>query len=343
MLIDIYANDGSPLGVIPEDIYGRGVGGAELALMCVAEELGRRGHNVRIYNNPRIHGRHGNVLYLGQEQMPQNSEVFILFRSPNHRVRTVKALKKVHWSTDQYTIGNFGEDIVPFVDQIVCISPRHVSHYKENYRPKETQIMYIDLGVNVDEYKLINVDRKVDRFLFCSVPHRGLAHALQLWSRVKYALPGADLVITSDYSLWGSSPDNSEFKMMATGLRDIIFLGAVPRRDLLRIQKESGVQMYPCIYDELFCISSAECQVAGAFPVTTSMGALKTTNFMGRQIPGHPGSSDFDSAFVQALVEATMITNEERQEMMDKAAARFSWKAVADRWEAEVLNVGVRV
>ena len=38
---------------------------------------------------------------------------------------------------------------------------------------------------------------------------------------------------------------------------------------------------------ELFCIAVAESQVAGAFPVTSDVGSLGTTN-MGRVIHGHP-------------------------------------------------------
>ena len=61
--IDLYCNDGSPLGVTPPDIYGRGVGGAELSMMSWAETMARRGHQVRIYNNPLALGVHDGVEY----------------------------------------------------------------------------------------------------------------------------------------------------------------------------------------------------------------------------------------------------------------------------------------
>ena len=35
--IDLLCNDGSPIGVTPLNIYGRGVGGAELSMMTLME------------------------------------------------------------------------------------------------------------------------------------------------------------------------------------------------------------------------------------------------------------------------------------------------------------------
>ena len=47
--IDVYCNDGSPLGITWQHIYeGLGIGGAELALFTWAEFMARRDHRIRI-------------------------------------------------------------------------------------------------------------------------------------------------------------------------------------------------------------------------------------------------------------------------------------------------------
>jgi len=78
--IDILATDGSPIGLIPPDIYGKGVGGAELALMSWADTMAKRGHRLRIYNNPITPGDYDHVAYLPHRQFEagDNRDVFIL-------------------------------------------------------------------------------------------------------------------------------------------------------------------------------------------------------------------------------------------------------------------------
>ena len=67
MVIDILPVTGSPDGVNPDELEIKGVGGAELALISFAETMSKRGHNVRIYNDPRVENGHklfGGVWYL---------------------------------------------------------------------------------------------------------------------------------------------------------------------------------------------------------------------------------------------------------------------------------------
>ena len=112
MRIDFFCNDGSPIGIVPEDLYGRGVGGSELALITLVEELGRRGHDVWVYNNPRkpVDGpakfAHQSAFYDGH-----HSDVFVLFRSPNPALHRADTDHRVFWSLDQQTVGNYASEI----------------------------------------------------------------------------------------------------------------------------------------------------------------------------------------------------------------------------------------
>jgi hypothetical protein len=66
-VIDLYANDGSPIGITPPDIYGRGVGGAEIVDETWAETMAGRGTWSDL-QQPKEPG-----LYNGVEYAPQNS------------------------------------------------------------------------------------------------------------------------------------------------------------------------------------------------------------------------------------------------------------------------------
>jgi len=346
MKIDVYANDGSPLGISPPTIYGRGVGGAELSLMTWAEEMAKRGHQVRIYNNPDRSGDYDGVDYLPQADFRPSDprDVFVVYRSPNRFLKTVNAGVKIHWSTDQYTMGNYGNEIVPFVDAVVCISPFHLGHYKRNYTNGDTKcdLGYIDLGVRMQDYDGNYVERVKNRFIFCSVPDRGLPVVKQVWPAIKQAIPDATLVITSDYTLWGAGPTNHQHRMNFLNVDGVSFLGAIPRKELAIRQMEAEVLLYPCVYQELFCISAAECQFTGAIPITTAVGALETTNQFGIKVSGMPDDPGWVENYIDLVIDLVNDRQTQaaiRDEMMLAAANRFRWERICSEWES-LLETG---
>lgn len=351
MKISIYCNDGSPLGVIPSRIAKEGVGGAELSMMTWAAIMGSQGHEVTIYNNPEAVGEHadptyratlpGNipVMYRNQADFrPQDEvDIFIIYRSPNPHVTSTNAKLKIHWSTDQQTMGDYQRDIVPYVDQIVCISPFHESYYRERYGG-EGKIRWIDLGVRTWEYNQEPIERNPYQFIFCSVPQRGLMGVHKIWPKIKERYPEAELVITSDYRLWGAhTPGNEQERAAFMGMDGVNFLGKVPRKDLATLQRQSAFQLYPCTYDELFCISTAECQVSGAIPITSNLGALQTTNQGGVLIVGDTSKNP---ALLSKYVEAVFYLmgqgldqiDQDRSIMISDARRRFDWEFIAREW-----------
>jgi len=337
--IDVFTyQGGSANAVVPPDIYERGVGGAELSLMTWAGIMAGRGHEVRIYNDPRVPGDYDGVVYLNRTffNPGDKRDAFIAWRSPTHHLPTVKNCLKIHWSCDQHTMGDYAKDIVPYVDLIVCISPHHEEYYTKRYGPKWEQIGHLDLGVKLEDYDLEPPPLKIpNRFIFCSVPQRGLTIVRQIWPTIKEARPDASLVITSDYTLWGSPvAGDQEFRLDFVRAPGVEYLGNIPRARLVEEQLKAEVHLYPCSYDELFCISAAECQVAGAYPITSDMGALPTTNEFGSVFANFSDSPKWKGAYTQAVLSTIEhIGPDARVEMTRRARARFAWKIICNKWE----------
>lgn len=331
--IDLYCNDGSPIGIDPSYIYGRGVGGAELALMSWAETMAGRGHDVRIYNSPSRPDDYDGVKYLPQGSFvpSEGRDVFVLFRSPSPHLRTTKADKKIFWSCDQRTVGHYGRDVFPFVDKVVCISPYHVDYHKKHYEIDDDKITYIDLGVRLQDYNQ-EIEKVPGRCIFCSVPDRGLDLLRIMWPKIKERRPDASLVITADYRLWGSpSPRNHGHRMNWMSQPDVAFLGKISRHQLVKEQLAAVVHPYACTYEELFCISSAECQVAGATSITNDIGALATTNEYGA-MPGNILDSGWQERFIDTVVK-TMDFDELGKQISEAAKYRFDWQRICQEWE----------
>jgi hypothetical protein len=342
MKIHIIANDGSPLGVTMKTMFGDdpaqiGVGGAELALLTMCEAWHNDGYEIVLYNNPREIGASPfEQRDLSQFNPHEDRDILIVFRSPNLRMIGARGLK-VWWSCDQYTIGNFrafGE----LVDKTVVISPFHRDYFLINYGIKNAIV--IDLPVRVKDYEKPEV-KISDRFIFTSVPHRGLEILLRWWPTIKSQIPEASLVVTSDYRLWGGDfgRHNEQFLSMTTGLEDVIYLGAISRKELISEQLRAEIQLYPCIYDELFCISIAESQVAGIYPITSGFGALQTTN-MGKVINLDPQIGLTKKNYIE---ETVLFRNKLRDdgynfELQKKAIERFHPNRILEEWNKKVFK-----
>lgn len=345
MKLHVLANDGSPLGVSVPDIYGQGrrgigVGGAELALLTLCEEWTNAGHEVVLYNNPIDASNSPFEQRLIDDFDPkQDRDVVIVFRSPNKRLTDDTVGLKVWFSCDQFTVGSFKE-FAPKVDKIVCISKFHADHFKTAYGIENTHV--IDLPLRAKDFPS-KVEKVPYRMIFTSVPDRGLMYLWYMWPEIQRDIPEASLVITSDYRLWGlSTPNNQKHKMSWLRHENVRFVGALQRLEYIEELCKAELFVYPSMYDshELFCISCSEAQFAGAYPVTSSWGALQTTN-MGIIIDGKPSEEPFKKEFMKTVYDLLGNRSElvkAQKEISMKAFDRFSPERILEQWEKEIFN-----
>jgi len=341
-VIHALTNDGSPLGVTEKTIWGDhkqiGVGGAELALLTLCAEFTKRGDEVILYNDPAEMGascfEQRNV---ADFEPKAQRDILINFRSPNQMsVLSTVVGKKVWWSCDQYSVGDYRK-FAPYMDEIVVISPFHKKHFEVNYGIANSTV--IDIPVRVDDYKM-DVEKVPNRLIFTSVPDRGLMNLLRAWPRVLAGVPDASLAITSDYRLWGIGfANNEQHRIKWMRVNNVMFHGALPRKQFIEEELKADIFAYPSSYDELFCISCAEAQYAGAYPVTSTTGSLVTTN-MGIKVVGEPNSREFIQTFSDKIIELLSDRKELRvmqDHIFNKAYSRFSPDVVLDQWD-EVFN-----
>lgn len=343
--LDVLVCSGSPDGVNPDEIEIKGMGGAELALVTWAEIMGKRGHEIRIFNDPRVENGHklfGNVWYLPKSHFNPSEErdCLVEFRGPIHthiHGRPPNTKKIIGWSCDQYSYGDY-RAWYSVMDEIVLISPFHKQDHLARYGEYAKRGLPLDLGVRTWEYSP-NPKKIKGQTIFCSVPDRGLMILLEYWPEIKERYPELTLMVTSDYTLWGSdNPNNIEYRLKSVSMKDVEFYGKVKRSELVQLQQESELQLYPCIYDENFCIATAECQVAGAIPITSNVGALATTNFMGAQINGMPTSNGvFRSEFIATIGKFVNFPEGEKETLTEKcieqSRIRFDWDRICAEWE----------
>lgn len=337
----VFLAAGVPYPFTDEDFEGKGVGGAESALILLSRTLVGMGYQVEIYNRTTKAGTFGGVYYdhLDNFRPTDYCDVFILFRSFHQSLYRVNALAKIFWSCDQYTDpdGVWNGAVFPKVDKIVCISPYHQKFLDRHYLTRGKTVS-IDLGVNWTDYEK-PLPKEPGKAIYCSVPRRGLAELAKMVPEIKEKVRDFNLVITSDYRLWGQEdPMNQEFKQMFESLPYVKFLGKIPRKELVFHQKTSRVMAYPSNYEECFCVAAMECMAAGAVPVVTDLGALPTTvGGGGIQL----SNRDVGKKFVESVVE--LLTNEfvrgQYEAKGREIAKRHDWRVIAKEWVGLINNM----
>lgn len=342
--LHVLANDGSPLGVTTKSIWGQdgrfGVGGAELAILTLCEGWHERGYDVTFYNNPS----EGGVGPFKQKTLDEfdpleSRDYLIIFRSPNERTNEAKG-KRIWFSCDQFTVGNFKE-FHKRVDKTVVISPFHAKFFKDMYGIEDSIV--IDLPVRLNDYKSRSYKKVPKKCIYTSVPDRGAMPLRAAWALINREVPDAQLVLTSDWRLWDAYIDESTvtpYRLSYASLPNTNYIGAVKREELIRHQLEADLLLYPCVYDELFCITVAEAQAAGAIPITSQFGSLSTTNEFGRQVVGVPTDADFVDRFVEEAVRHLQDPDlwAKQAEMRIMAEERFSLDRILEEWETRVFS-----
>jgi glycosyltransferase involved in cell wall biosynthesis len=325
-----------------------GLGGSEAALVCLASALARRGHEVRVYTTTGRETMVGGVSYRPAQALASATcDVFVLFRFHEHVPELTHCRLAVFWSTDIPTDDppyRVGASLLAS-DLVVALSPFHAGLLLEFARARglpdlSGRLWVGGCGIHWPEYRR-PLRKRRHRFIYCSVPDRGLSGLLEMWPAIRRALPDASLVLTGGYELWGRRSDNASYPS-AAGCPGVEQLGVVPRHRLVREQLAAEIHVHPCPLPENFCIASMECQAAGTPSVTSSLGAMSTTVVDGRTgivVTGDPASATFRQRFVTAVVD--LAQDRSRLQAMAafgrrRAHRQFDYDVLAARWEQVV-------
>ncbi len=329
-----------------------GVGGSEGALINLARALSLRGHEVIIYNSVPETIIVENVVYQPVHQFQENNcDIFVLFRFYHEVIHSIKTAFTVLWSHDipttekPYSL----EKSIQFVDMIVVVSHYH-AHMLLKFVQQcglgndELSIHIGGNGVWASDY-MFPITKIPYRFIYCSVPDRGLRPLLEMWPRIREKVVDACLTVTGGYQLWGRDDNDDELRMLVNqpGIR---FLGVISRTQLVQEQLAAEIHLHPCSIPENFCLASMECQAAGTPSIASRVGALPTTiihNKTGIIVANDPEDAGFQSAFIEAAVELVhdrttlaIMSSQARY----RALHEFDYAVVAEQWE---MNISKRL
>lgn len=346
----------------PRKLAKEGLGGSETALIRLAEELFIGAKSLcTVYGRIDDEGYYNGVRYRGLQTFEPGvrSDVFVAWRYPEAADLSIRTGRMVLWLHDT----DAGDRLTPAraarFEAIVVLSEWHKQHVLKVYPwLDESKLVVIGNGVEVARFAPDeknrpdeNIQREAHRVAYTSSPDRGLDAILEhVWPLVVEQVPDAELhvyyglqnldILKNDY------PQIAEFKHKLVELlgtsKGVVQHGRVPQDVLARELQRASVWLYPSHnFDETYCISAVEAQLAGAIPVTSNRGALAETVGSGVIIEGTIGQAGVAEAYAQAIVDALTAQEEQLAELratVREAAPAHDWSEISGRWAEEVLH-----
>lgn len=307
------------------------MGGSETALYQTARHLAKRGHNVRVVSDiSNFPEDYYDSVYYTKEPVDK-CDALIYFRGSHSLERPISANRKIWWSTDAYLEGdNWQSGVFTKVDSGVTISNFHTSDLQLRYG-NLPPLVVIPLGCDPSEKRV--VEKIPNRLIYCSEAARGLPILLSNWQRIKAAIPDASLDITFDYRLWNRDENTSQYRWLANQ-PGINYHGLVDRRELLQLQAQAQIHIYPCTFPENFCLAALECQLQSTPNITTAIGALPSTVGSG----GYTLNS-YDDIINKTI---TYLRNPQSLVVLQNSAKQhaltLTWDKSAEAWENFILS-----
>ena len=273
------------------------LGGSETAAYYVAKELAAQGHRVTLFTNHQSDSSKDGVNYCfageASEQHPLGDrfdhyamntphDVLIIQRNPSAFSRPYAAKLTYWWLHDlgMYRMKQHVQAHLWNITRTLCVSEYHKNQLHSVYDIPLDALAVLPNGVDSELFEE-SVRPEPDgkrHLLYSSRPERGLENLVR---------PGGIMEQLGDkYVLHVCGYDNTTEQMRPyyealwnriEQLPNAVNHGSLSKKELAVLQQAAHAWVYPTEFEEVFCITAAECMMAGTHIVTTDAGCLAET------------------------------------------------------------------
>jgi glycosyltransferase involved in cell wall biosynthesis len=180
---------------------------------------------------------------------------------------------------------------------------------------------------------------------YFSAYYRGLECLLDMWPRIREAVPEATLDVYYGWESWVALEGEDDFyhrmekrfkELKSVGLT---VHGRVSHDELAKAMQQIQVWAYPTQFEEIHCITALKAQEAGCYPVVTNVGALKETVQCGDKINTRKIYTDeyAQEKFIKAVVSAL------KESKTGTPVPNTDWSDVAKSWDEGIRSLLVSI
>ncbi len=316
------------------------IGGAEGAVVALAEALAARGHQVAVYNRCAAPVDHAGVAWRPLGDLPESADLYIANRS-HHLIGLVPAAKRrlfwLHNPAGYILKPRYLWPLWRWRPILVFAGPHHAGTCP-GWVPEGGRVE-IPLGIDPVFGHLPERSAPAPIAVFASNPLRGLDWLLARWSAIRTAVPAARLIIHAGAATYrgGADRHGARIEAVLTQARGLAASGVevhppVDRAALAERYSGARAMLYRGDEGETFCLALAEAQAAGVPAVVGRLGAVPE-----RVIDGVTGTvaddeRQFEAAAIRLLSDDALWLTQHRACRAEQRG--LSWQTAAQAFEA---------
>ena len=336
-----FIDNGLPFDGRAPDLFP--IGGAEGAVVSLAEALAARGHHVTVLNRCVKPLLHNGVQWapLDDSRAPP-SDLFVVNRDPGllkHVPDKKRAVLWLHNNARYLSKWRHAIPLLRFRPKAVLLSGYHATTLPALLHACPPQIIPLGIDPSFSLRETLS-EPPPPRAVFASNPNRGLTELLDLWAeRIHSAVPQAELHLFTRADFYGahnkSARQAEPIIARAAAMRsshNVILHDMVPRSELAGLYRTMRTMLYwgDTAQAETYCLSIAEAQASGVPCVARPIGALPERLGHGRTGFLAGDETSFAAAATALLTDDVLWRDCHRRAVADRPS---SWDAAAARFE----------
>ena len=189
--------------------------------------------------------------------------------------------------------------IHPKLKWIFCLTDWHTEYTKQIF----PQFPVYTLNYGID--KKFSAQKIPHSFIYSSFPTRGLVILLRMWPRILEKFSDATLHVYCDLEHeWSNRVEPDDMKEIKCTIlqKGVTNHGWVSKNDLNRAWETTEYWLYPCIFQETFCMTALEAAASKTFVVTNNLAALRdTVGNRGLVVHGDPRTIEWQNQVIEQL------------------------------------------
>jgi len=232
----------------------------------------------------------------------------------------------------------------PKLKKVICLTKWHEQYFLQNYPTFQgrTDSFYYC----IDESRFKPSLKVNNSFIYSSFPNRGLLPLLQMWPKITQVLPNATLNIYSDINgQWVNEVAKEQMeeirRILNSGIQGVIVHGWVSKQELADAWSKASVWLYPCIFQETFCLTALEAAASKTLAIAPPLAALQeTVGDRGVLLEGDPMTQEWQERALQNLFELLQDSTR-RSELIERNyqwAQSITWKQRGDEFRKKYLD-----
>jgi hypothetical protein len=229
------------------------------------------------------------------------------------------------------------ETIIPIdglIKNLFGLTDWHANNIKRSF--PQFKIDYNNYGV---DQELFNGNIKTkNSFIYSSFPNRGLIVVLRMWPKIIKEFPDATLNI---YCNLEQEWVNTNYPEMMDQIRKLLKInrtgikvhGWVSKSELAEAWNTSEYFLYPCIFEETFCLTALEAAISQTCIISNGLAALSETAKHGITVEGNPLLPEWEIRCFEKL-KHIMVSDNYKRSIVEKNyqwAQTLTWKSQTEK------------